>query len=451
MAERVAMLPPQERDRILRSLSTDEPEALEYDWKFRGRPSQLPPDDPDWVYWLMLAGRGSGKTRAGAEWVRAIKETISPIALIGATAADVRDVMIRGPAGLLAIAPPGDYPSYEPSNRRLVWRNGAIAMCFSAEEPDRLRGPQHAACWCDESAAWQYPDETWANLEFGLRVGDQPRAMITTTPRPIRLLRQLIADPLTRITRTSSYANASHLPQRFLDQIIARHEGTRLGRQEIYAELLDDVPGALWTRQIIDDNRLPYGTRLGDMKRIVVAIDPAVTSGEEADETGIIVACCDWNGHGYVLADLSGRYQPIEWARIAIEQYRLHKADRIVAEVNNGGEMVEHTIKMTAGDEIIPFSPVHASRGKAIRAEPVSALYEQNRVHHLGYFAKLEDQMSNFTIDYDRTKDVSPDRMDALVWAFHDLLVEAGPPPVIVTKAMLDPLRMPMARMLRRR
>lgn len=435
-----------QRHRLLSDPSIDS-EQLERSWWFRARPSQLPPRDPDWVYFLMLGGRGSGKTRAGAEWVRDVKNKTSPIALVGPTAADVRDVMIRGPAGILAISPNEDYPSYEPSNRRLVWDNGAVAMCFSAEEPDRLRGPQHAGFWADELAAWQYPDETWANLEFGLRVGDTPRGVITTTPRPIRLLRQLLEDPLSRVSRTSTYANAAQLPQRFLDQIIKRHEGTRLGRQEIYAELLDDVPGALWTRDVLDRDRLPYGFKLPDMKRVVVAIDPAMTSGEEADETGIVVAACDWDGRGYVLADLSGHYQPIEWARQAVAQYKFHKADRIVAEINNGGEMVEHTVRTVEAN--VPFTGVHASRGKVTRAEPVSALYEQGRIHHVGMFAALEDQMINFTVDYDRTVNDSPDRVDALVWAFHDLLVDAGPAPVIVKSEMLT--SQPLIRMMRRR
>jgi predicted phage terminase large subunit-like protein len=436
---------PTERDRLLRDLKNNDFTALQWEWQ-RGwaRPSQLPPEDPDWVYWLLLAGRGSGKTRAGAEWIRAAKDTQSPLALIGPTAADVRDVMVRGPAGLLAVAPPDDYPDYQPSQRRVVWRNGAEALLFSAEEPNRLRGPQFMAGWCDEIASWQYPDETWANFTFGLRLGKNPRAVITTTPRPVRIVRELMNDALCRVSRTSSYANRGYLARQFFDKIIQRYEGTRLGRQEIYGELLDDVPGALWSREGIERDRLPFGYRLPDMKRIVVAIDPAMTSGEDADETGIIIAACDWNGHGYVLADVSGHYLPVEWARVALAQYRHHKADRIVAEINAGGEMVENTIRMV--DDRVPYTGVHASRGKVIRAEPVSALYEQHRIHHVGSFPKLEDQMVSFTVDFDRSVDDSPDRVDALVWAFSDLLVEPVPPPVRITDAMVRSVSRPVPR-----
>jgi phage terminase large subunit-like protein len=415
---------PTELTRSLRPLSNGDIAALQWDWKLWARPSQRPPDDPDWVYWLMLAGRGSGKTRSGAEWIRQMKDVASPLALIGATAADVRDVMVRGPAGLLAIAPPGDYPEYQPSQRRVVWNNGATALLFSAEEPDRLRGPQAAAGWCDEISAWQYPDDTWSNFVFGLRVGKQPRAVITSTPRPIGLLRQLLADPLCRVARSSSYANRGHLAPSFFDKIIARYEGTRLGRQEIYGEILDDVPGALWTRDILERDRVPYGAKLPDFSRIVVAIDPAMTSGEDADETGIVVAGKTYSGHAYVLADRSGHYQPTEWAREAIAQYHHpdRHADRIVAEINAGGEMVENTIRMV--DPGVPYKGVHASRGKVIRAEPVSALYEQGKVHHVGMFPKLEDQMTSFVVDFDRTVNGSPDRVDALVWAITELLIE---------------------------
>jgi phage terminase large subunit-like protein len=373
---------------------------------------------------MLMAGRGSGKTRSGAEYIRNVKNVASPIALIGATAADVRDVMVRGPAGLLSIAPPGDYPDYQPSNRRVVWKNGAEALMFSAEEPDRLRGPQFAAGWCDEISSWSYPDDTWSNFLFGLRLGKNPRAVITTTPRPIKLVRELIADPQCRVSRTSSYANRAHLAPAFFSKIIARYEGTRLGRQEIYAELLDDVPGALWTRDNLERDRLPFGTKLPEMARIVIGLDPAVTSGEDSDETGIIVCAKDYQGQAYVLADRSGHYQPTEWAREAVAQYHHpdRPADRIIAEINNGGEMVEHTLRMV--DPGVPVKTVHASRGKVIRAEPISALYEKGRVHHVGFFPLLEDSMTSFTVDYDRSVNGSPDRIDALVWALTELLVE---------------------------
>jgi phage terminase large subunit-like protein len=384
---------------------------------------------------MMMAGRGSGKTRAGAEWVRKIKDTHPLIALVGSTWDDIRDVMVEGPAGILASAPPGDYPKYEPGNRRIIWNNGAAAYIYSAQRPDRLRGPQHHAAWCDEMAAWQYPDDCWSNLQFGMRLGKAPRTLVTTTPRPIKLVRELLKDPLTRVSRSSSYANRRHLAPTYISKIIQRYEGTRLGRQEIYAEVLDDVPGALWSQDLIETHRLPFGAALPDMARIVVAIDPAMTSGEDADETGIIVAAKDFQGHGYVLSDVSGHYQPHEWARAAITECTERRADRIVAEINNGGEMVEHTIRMIEPN--VPFRAVHASRGKVVRAEPVSALYEQGRVHHVGMFPQLEDQMCSFVIDYDRSRDGSPDRVDALVWALSELLVEPVPPPVEITDEML--------------
>jgi predicted phage terminase large subunit-like protein len=275
-------------------------------------------------------------------------------------------------------------------------------------------------------AAWQYPEDTWSNLQFGMRLGRNPRTLITTTPRPIKLVRQLSKDPLTRVTRTSSYANRAHLAPTYIRQIIKRYEGTRLGRQEIYAEILEDVPGALWSQSIIEGSRLPYGGKLPDLVRVVVAIDPGVSSDEDSDETGIIVAGKDFNEHAYVLGDLSGHYLPSEWAAAAIGAYQDTPADRIVAEINNGGEMVENTIRMV--NPGVPFKGVHASRGKVVRAEPVSALYEQGRVHHSGVFPQLEDQMCSFTQDWDRARDGSPDRVDALVWAITELLVEDSGP-----------------------
>ena len=260
-------------------------------------------------------------------------------------------------------------------------------------------------------------------LMFGLRLGDDPRAVVTTTPKPIKIIRELIADPTTVITRGSTYDNRANLAPAFLQQIVRKYEGTRLGRQELNAEILDDVPGALWSRALIEETRWPVHRNIPALVRIVVAIDPAASTGEDSDETGIIVAGKDANGHGYVLADQSGRYPPTEWARAAIALYRQHKADRIVAEVNNGGDMVEATIRMV--DPNVSYAKVHASRGKVIRAEPVAALYEQRRIHHVGAFPTLEDQQCAFTTDFDRkAAGFSPDRVDALVWAFADLLVE---------------------------
>jgi predicted phage terminase large subunit-like protein len=373
---------------------------------------------------LLLAGRGFGKTRTGAEYVRdqVLKHGRRRVALVAPTAADARDVMVEGESGLLSIGVPQQRPHYEPSKRRLTWPNGAIATTYSADEPERLRGPQHDAAWCDEIASWRYP-EAWDMLMFGLRLGNDPRVVVTTTPKPIKIIRELIADPTTVITRGSTYDNRDNLAPAFLHQIIRKYEGTRLGRQELNAELLDDVPGALWNRALLEETRWPVHRNVPDLVRIAVAIDPAASTGEDSDETGIVVAGKDANGHGYVLADQSGRYPPTEWARTAIALYRQHKADRIVAEVNNGGDMVEATIRML--DPNVSYTKVHASRGKVVRAEPVAALYEQKRIHHVGAFPTLEDQMCAFTTDFDRkAAGFSPDRVDALVWAFADLLVE---------------------------
>jgi predicted phage terminase large subunit-like protein len=287
-------------------------------------------------------------------------------------------------------------------------------------EREQLRGPQHDCAWCDELAAWRYP-EAWDMLMFGMRLGAEPRTEVTTTPRPAKLIGDLVRDPICVVTRGSSYENRGNLAPAFFDQIIRKYQGTRLGRQELEAELLEDTPGALWSHGSIEASRLRSAP---EMTRVVVAIDPAVTSGEEADETGIVVAGKDKNGHGYVLADISGRYPLTEWARLAITAYTTHRADRIVAEVNNGGDMVGATLRMV--DPNVAFTAVRASRGKVVRAEPVAALYQQGRVHHIGTFPQLEDhQMTNFTSDIDRAAaGYSPDRVDALVWAFSKLLVE---------------------------
>lgn len=335
------------------------------------------------------------------------------MALVGATAADVRDVMIEGESGLLAISSNANRPTYEPSKRRVTWPNGAIATAFSADEPRRLRGPQHDLFWADELAAWRYT-ETWDMLEMGLRLGANPQGVVTTTPRPIQIIRDLLKDSGTVTTRGSTYDNKANLPKKFLNRILKRYEGTRLGRQELHAEILDDVVGALWTLALIEEHRV---TTAPELTRIVVAIDPAVSKGEESNETGIIVAGIGGNEHAYVLEDLTVRGSPNEWAQAAVTAYRRHKADRIVAEVNQGGDMVESIIRSI--DKNIPYESVRATRGKAIRAEPVSALYERGRVHHVGVFAQLEDQMTNWT---PVSGEASPDRLDALVWALTSLM-----------------------------
>src|SRR6201987_4065014 len=296
-------------------MAPGEANAFEYHWRYRARPEQLPPEG-SWRVWLLMAGRGFGKTRCGAEWVRAeVKAGRRRIALVGATAADALDVMGEGEAGILAISPDHERPLYEPSKRRLTWRNGAVATTFSADEPERLRGPQHDAAWGDEPGAWRYP-EAWDMLMFGTRLGADPRTVVTTTPRPAKLIRDLVRDPTCVVTRGSSYENRANLAGAFLQQIIKKYEGTRLGRQELNAELLDDVPGALWNRDRIEESRWPTQKVVPDLTRIVGAIDPAASTGEESDETGIIVAGKDADGRGFVLDDHSGRYPPTEWARL---------------------------------------------------------------------------------------------------------------------------------------
>jgi len=325
---------------------------------------------------------------------------------------------------LLSIGPPHQRPEYEPSLHRLTWKNGAVATLFSADEPNRLRGPQHDLAWCDELAAWRYP-AAWDMLMFGLRLGADPRCVVTTTPRPIRLIRELLADPKVAVTRGRTEENRKHLAPAFLEQIVRRYRGTRLGRQELDGEILDDMPGAFWTHGIIDAARMNAAP---DLVRVVVAIDPAVSSSETADETGIIIAGRDADGHGYVLADASGHCAPAEWAKAAVTAYAAHRADRIVAEVNNGGEMVEAMLRVV--DPSVPLAAVHASRGKVARAEPVAALYEQGRVHHLGALPLLEDQMCAFTPGAHGDGEAaggSPDRVDALVWALTDLLLTPMP------------------------
>jgi len=378
----------------------------------------------------VLAGRGFGKTRMGAEWVRAGVAGATPLgpglyrrmALVAETAADGRQVMVEGESGLLAIHPPERRPLYEPSKRRLTWPNGAIATLYNATEPDQLRGPQHDAVWCDELAKWRHARETWDMLQFGLRLGERPRQVITTTPRPLPLLAEIMRRADAVLTRGSTYENRSNLAPGFFDAIIARYEGTRLGRQELLAEWLEDLPGALWQRARIDALRRQEAPAL---KRIVVAVDPAVSSAEDADETGIVVAGLGQDGHGYVLEDASLKGTPDAWGRAAVDAYYRWRADRIVGEVNNGGEMIEHVIRTI--DAAIAYKAVRASRGKAARAEPIAALDEQGRIHHVGSFPALEDQMCQFTADFDAARaGFSPDRVDARVWALSELMLGPG-------------------------
>lgn len=412
-------LAPEARAKAIRSLSEEEAQALLFDWPAWARPEQLEPEG-DWLTWLILAGRGFGKTRTGVEWtIKTARDNPGcRIGLVARTAGDVRDTMVEGESGILACSPPGFRPEYEPSKRRITWPNGTLATTFSAEEPDALRGPQHMHAWADELASWKYPQETWDNLQFGLRLGVRPRVVVTTTPRSIALVRELLSDSSTHTTRGSTFDNAANLAPTQLAKYRKKYEGTRLGRQELHGEVLDDVPGALWTRKILEDHRLRAAPEL---VRVVVGVDPAVTSGEDSCDTGIVAAGKGVDGHFYVLADRTCHLSPDGWARRALIALDEFEGDRIVPEVNNGGDLVTHTIRTVRKNA--PIRAVHASRGKRVRAEPIAALYEQGKVHHVGAFAELEDQMCTFLPE---GNEESPDRVDALVWAITDLMGGTG-------------------------
>ena len=381
----------------------------------------------EWFCWLILSGRGFGKSRTGAEWIRHKTQTCGRLGLIGQTAADVRDVMIEGDSGILATSPPWFKPKYEPSKRRLTWPNGAVASTFSGDEPDQLRGPQFGAVWADEPAKWKYLEPAWDNMEFGLRLGDRPQVCATTTPRPIPLIRKLISDPQTVVTMGHTDENRQNLAEAYVNRVIRRYEGTRLGRQELAGEILDDNPDALWKRANIEELRVRTAP---DLVRIVVAIDPQVADPSEVNkdaqdktaETGIVVGgiTAGANPEAYILDDASLRDSPNEWGKRALRAYRDWKADRAVAEVNNGGAMVEFVLNTVGKSEGIHFAykAVSASRGKVTRAEPVAALYEQKRVHHVGCFPELEDQLCLWQPGMK-----SPDRLDALVWCLTELMI----------------------------
>ena len=387
--------------------------AINYRWSIQARDKQrLPPGN--WNIWIIKAGRGFGKTRTGVETVRLWKEDNPLIGFIGATAADVRDIMIEGESGILAKSPPWDRPHYEPSKKKLTFKNGSVCKLFSAEEPDRLRGPQFYKLWADELAAWKYDRETWDNAQMALRLGVHPQAIVTTTPRPTKLIRELLKAPNTFLTQGTTYENRDNLAENWFQSIIKKYENTRIGRQELMAELLEDVEGALWTLKMIEENRVKEPAEL---RRIVVGVDPAVTSNPNSDETGIVIGGLGVDGLGYVLKDVSGIFSPNDWAKRIIFNYHEYKADRVVAEVNNGGDLVEVNIRIV--DKNVSYKDVHASKGKRIRAEPISALYEQGRIKHVGGFPKLEDEMTTWD-----GGTISPNRLDALVWTFTELMLK---------------------------
>lgn len=386
-------------------------------WATRARPNQLPPPG-NWRIWLLLAGRGFGKTRTIVEWAHA-QAMAGPRRygnIVASTSSDARDILVNGPSGFLSVCRPR--PVYEPSKRLLSWPNGSTATLFSAEEPDRLRGPQCHWAIADELAAWK-STEAWDMLMFGLRLGQGPRVAVATTPRPTKLIRSLLHDPTAAVVRGSTYDNRANLAPEFFTDIITRYEGTRLGRQELNAEILDDAPGALWKAENVEPHRVSKVPEDG-LQLVVVGVDPEATSNPDSAETGIVAVGKAGDGHYYVLADRSRRGTPSEWATNAIATYHAVEANYIVAEVNQGGDMVVATLKTI--DPNVPVVIVRATRGKEVRAEPVVSLYQQGRVHHVGSFDQLEDQMYSWEPGVGR----SPDRVDALVWAVTKLMEGPG-------------------------
>lgn len=459
-------LPLSERLKRLAKLTPSQRTALLYDWTgWWARPNQLAPTDTaegaywrfespdptpehpapkprwlpavprsDWTYWLVCAGRGFGKTRTGAEWVRRKIRTTDYVNLIAPTSADLRRVMIEGPSGILAVCPDGERPLYKPGvggSGELHWPNGAKSLLFSADEPDRLRGPAHGALWADELASWRYAD-AWDQAQFGLRLGDWPQACITTTPKVVPVFKAVLSDPGAIVSRGTTRENAINLARPFLSHVVGKYAGTRLGRQELDADLLEDNAGALWRRSVLDSSRVAICPPL---QQVVVGVDPMGSVANPNAECGIVVAGVGDDGDGYVIADSSIHGKPNEWGLAAAAGYSLHQADWIVAETNFGGDMVEGVLTGIAPGAA--FKAVTASRGKRVRAEPVAALYEQGRIHHVGFFPQLEDELCDW--DPTDSKAPSPNRLDALVWAFTKLMLGES------TTGMLDYLRQQQA------
>ena len=422
---------PRKRFRELKKLKEVELRELQTHWQLWARREQLPPPG-DWRTWLVMAGRGFGKTRSGAEWVRAVADAdpMARIALVAASLAEARAVMVEGESGLLSVCPEKHRPDFEPSLRRLLWPNGAQALLYSAGEPESLRGPQHSHAWCDEIGKWDTASDratrAWDNLLFGLRLGEHPRVMATTTPRAVPLLRRLLAEPddALAVTRGSTSDNRDHLPSRFLREIRRTYGHSLLGRQELDGELLEDIDGALWTRAVLEQCR---EAQAPELDRVVVGVDPPASAG--GDACGILVAGKAADGTAHVLADASvERASPERWARAVARAAGAWRADRVVAEANQGGAMVASVLR--AAEVTLPLKLVHASRGKAARAEPVAALYEAGRVRHAGTFPALEDELCGLLAGgrYEGPSR-SPDRADALVWALHELMLARRPRP----------------------
>ena len=427
-AARLANLPPDELNDVIKSMSDEEAQGLLHNWReFHARPEQIAPEG-DWEIWLILSGRGWGKTRTGAEWVKENIENndMRRVALVAETAWDARNVMVEGDSGILSLYPAGKRPIFEPSNRVVRWPSlGAEAFLYNATEPDSLRGPQHDGAWSDELAKWKYARSTWDQLQYGVRVGDDPRQLVTTTPRPIEVVKAIFAgeEGKVSITRGDTRDNYGNLSPKFIKKIYKKYEGTRLGRQELAGEILGDFPNSLWTQAGIDLSRV--NTLPRNLGRVVVAVDPAASDSEEREdvnENGIMVCAASSTGEqGYLLEDATLIGSPNKWARRAIAMFDHHQADAIVVEVNNGGAMVANTVRAVRNN--IPIIEVRATRGKHVRAEPISALYEQGRISHVGAHPVLEDQMTMMTTDGFQGEG-SPDRVDALVWGFTELFKE---------------------------
>jgi len=432
-ADALRQLPATKVKQLFEELGPIKTEELKHDWSFWARDNQLEPEGKDWNTWMVNAGRGFGKTRSGVEWVREnVKRGVKRIAAVASTNSDIERVMVKGESGFLSVCWKGDktyagkkmgFPEWSPTKRTLTWENGAQVQFYSAEEPDRLRGPQFELAWCDETAAWNKDMDTWQMLQFCMRLGKHPRIMVTTTPKPTKLIRQILKDPKTVVTTGSTFDNSANLAGTYLTAVKEQYEGTRIGRQELYAEVLEEAQGALWTTAMLDDASVKLED-VPDLTRIVVALDPAVTSNAESDMTGIVVAGIDVNGVAYVLGDYTDRLSPQGWAMKSIELYHQFQADRIVAEVNQGGDMVRTTIH--GEDETVPYKAVRASRGKYARAEPISALYERGLVKHVANpvnGANLNELEQQMRVWEPLGSIGSPDRLDALVWCLTDLML----------------------------
>jgi len=404
-------------EHILSQLPQSELDKLMYNWRFWARDDQLPPHG-DWFCWLIRSGRGAGKTWTGSNWIiERAKQGYGPIALIAQTKADARDTMVElGPSSIMKVAPPDFTPTYEPSKRRLTFPNGITATVFSGDEPSQLRGPQHSTVWIDELAKFKYPQETWDNMEFGLRLGDDPCVLVTTTPRPIPILKQITKDPKTVDVVVSTFANRHNLSPQFLSRITERYEGSRLGRQELHGEILEDTPGALWQPSQLDATRVnEYPT----LKRIVIGVDPAVSATSSSNATGIVGCGLGEDGHLYILADSTVVGSPREWAKAVEKLYKSLSADIIIAESNQGGDLVASNIRQY--NQNLPVRLVRATKGKYTRAEPIATMFEQGRGHIVGRLPQLEDELTTWVHG-----ETSPDRLDAMVWGCTELIKRSG-------------------------